>query len=227
MVLGRREFLAGIVATLSIPIEVEAAAAMSLVDLSSLGKALREAADAIGELGDNIAHLASLGRPGWAAVSARATQERLRDISARLTFLSEYKNVRVIASLDEYIHEWESKTKSGTAALTESAASTLKNAWSTLIAHVKATLMQVQALLGDLERERSDLVTQRVYRELIKTLGGRSSLLESLSNSSAPTTPAEIDALRVVSVNYKALRDNLLKAIQAINAYIHASGNAN
>jgi hypothetical protein len=74
MVLGRREFLAGIVATLSIPIEVEAAAAMSLVDLSSLGKALREAADAIGELGDNIAHLASLGRQGWDAVSARATQ---------------------------------------------------------------------------------------------------------------------------------------------------------
>jgi hypothetical protein len=220
MLLGRREFLAGIVATLSIPIEVEAAAAMSLVDLSSLGKALREAADAIGELGDNIAHLASLGRQGWDAVSARATQERLRDISARLTFLSEYKNVRVIASLDEYIHEWESETKSGTAALTESAASTLKNAWSTLIAHVKATLMQVQALLGD-------LVTQSVYQDLINTLGGRSSLLESLSNSPAPTTPAEIDALQVVSVNYKALRDNLLKAIQAINAYIHASGNAN
>jgi hypothetical protein len=227
MVLGRREFLAGIVATLSIPIEVEAAAAMSLVDLSSLGKALREAADAIGELGDNIAHLASLGRQGWDAVSARATQERLRDISARLTFLSEYKNVRVIASLDEYIHKWESETNSGTAALTESAASTLKNAWSTLIARVKATLMQVQALLGGLERERSDLVTQSVYQDLIKTLGGRSSLLESLSNSSAPTTPAEIDALRVVSVNYKALRDNLLKAIQAINAYIRASGNAN
>jgi hypothetical protein len=160
-------------------------------------------------------------------LSARATQERLRDISARLTFLSEYKNVRVIASVDEYIEEWEHATKSGTAALTESAASTLKNAWSTLIAHVKATLMQVRALLGDLERERSDLVTQSVYQDLIKTLGGRSSLLEALSNSSAPTTPAEIDALRVVSENYKALRDNLLKAIQAINAYIHNSGNAN
>jgi hypothetical protein len=227
MMQGRREFLAGIVATLSIPFGVEAAAAMSLVDLSSLGKALGEAADAIGKLGDNIAHLASLGVQGWDAASARATKERLLDISARLTFLREYKNVLVIASLDDYIDEWKRATNTGAAALTETAASTLKVAWSRLIAHVKATLMRVQELLGDLERERSDLVTQSVYQDLIKTLGERSSVLEPLSNSSAPNTPAEIDALRVVSANYKALGDNLLKAIQAINAYIHDSGNAN
>jgi hypothetical protein len=227
MGLGRREFLAGIVATLSIPIEVEAAAAISLADLASLGKALGEAADAIGKLGDNIAHLVSLGVQGWDAAAARGTKEVLRDISARLAFQRAGHNARVIEDLDSYIHEWESGTNSGAAALTESEASKLKDAWSRLIAHVKAALLWVRALLRDLQRERSGLVTQSVYQDLLQTLGDRSSLLERLSNSAAPTTPAEIDALRGVLVNYTALRVNLHKAIQAINTYIDHSGGAN
>ena len=62
--LKRRGVLAG-AALASIGIDCDGATAASLVDLSSLGKALGDAADAIGKLGDSIAHLTSLGVQGW------------------------------------------------------------------------------------------------------------------------------------------------------------------
>jgi hypothetical protein len=186
-------------------------AAMSLVDLSALGKALGDAADAIGKLGDSVAHLASLGQQGWDAVSARTTRNRLRDISARLTILSQYQNVRVIENLDEYIRE----------AQLAPSPYLLQSSWSHLLKGLVSTLGDVKALLGDLEKERSDLVTQSVYQDLIETLGNRASLLDRLLDSPAPTSPQEIQSLQVASANYKTLRENLLKAIQAINTYIH------
>jgi hypothetical protein len=138
-------------------------AGVSLVDLSMLGKALGDAADAVGKLGDSFAHLVSLGQQGWDAASARATRNRLRDISARLTILSQQQNVRVIVSLDEYIREAQNGLSTNL----------LQTAWSQLLSHLTDTLRDVKALLGDLEQERSDLVTQTVYQDLIETLGSR------------------------------------------------------
>ena len=188
-----------------------AGAAVSLVDLSTLGKALGDAADAIGKLGDSVAHLASLGQQGWDAASARTTRNRLRDISARLTILSVQQHERVIESLDEYIREAQNGLS----------ANLLQSAWSQVLSRLTATLSDVKALLGDLEKERSDLVTQSVYQDLIETLGSRASLLDRLSKSSAPMSPEEIQSLQVASANYKTLRENLRGAIQAINTYIH------
>ena len=188
-------------------------AALSLIDISNLGKALGDAADAIGKLGDNVGHLVSLGRQDWDAVSARATRNRLRDISARLTTLNQLQNVRVIETLDEYIQE----------AQNGSPENLLQMAWSQLLLSFTATLSDVRSLLSDLEKERSDLVTNDVYQDLIATLGSRASLLDRLSNTSAPTSPDAIKRLQVVSTNYKALKVNLSKAIQAVNTYIHDS----
>lgn len=208
----RRVLLAGIALAMHGKAFAEGAS-ISLVDLSTLGRALGDAAEAIGKLGDSVARLVSLGKQGWDAASARSTRNRLRDISAQLTILSQQQNVRVIESLDEYIREAQNGLSPNL----------LQAAWSKLLLHLATTLNKVQELLDNLTNERSDLVTQTVYQDLIETLGSRVTFLDKLVSSSAPTSPEEIQRLQVASVNYKTLRENLRKAIQAINIYIHDS----
>lgn len=205
----RRTLLAGVAASV-VGVKSAGGASVSLVDLSNLGKALGAAAEAVGKLGDSVAHLASLGEQGWNTVSARRTRDRLRDISARLTILSAQQNARVIQSLDEYIQE----AKDGLST------NLLQTAWSQLVSRLNETLSNVQALLKDLEIERSDLVTQNVYRDLVETLAARAGLLDKLSKSSAPTSTDEIQSLQTASLNYKVFRENLGKAIEALNIYI-------
>jgi hypothetical protein len=87
--------------------------AASLLGLEDLGKALGAAADAVGKLGDSIAHLISLGNQGFNAVQAERTRERLKDIDARLVQLNKVANVRIVNTMQEYINIWNSDKQYG------------------------------------------------------------------------------------------------------------------
>jgi hypothetical protein len=196
------------------------ARAASLADLSELGKALGDAAEAIGKLGDSIAHLTSLGTRGWDVLSARRTRARLKDISARLVIVNALGNFVIISNLDTYIDNWNRYTQSGRIKLSEPSLDALKTDWFRFVSKVTEILNDVTQLLAGIENERSDLVTQSVYRDLVSTLGGRVTLLQRLHASEAPVSIKEIAALKVVVAEYQKLADNLKNAILALNAYV-------
>jgi 1,2-phenylacetyl-CoA epoxidase catalytic subunit len=119
------------------------------------------------------------------------------------------------------------ETNSGANQLSDTQQARLNQAWSDTVDLFTITLTKVDTLLADLAKERSDLVTQSVYHELLATLGEGSILLKKLSDLHAPTTRAEIDALRVALAKYKMLLSNLDKAIKATDAYIIHSEHSN
>jgi hypothetical protein len=184
----------------------------SLVDIENLGKALSDAADAIGKLGDSIAHLAALGAKGWDAVSARRTRDRLIDISARLSVLSRAQVV-MLRNIDEYITQY--CTDSGCVSSFEA-----QDSWEALVDGVTGITNDVSVLLVDLENERSGLVTEDVYQDLIGTLQDRKEALSVVRLSLAPSSAADLRALRYASRAYRILIANLQAAIKALNTYI-------
>jgi hypothetical protein len=185
---------------------------ISLVDLGELGKVLGAAADAIAKLGDSIAHLISLGVRGWDDVSARSTRKRLISISAKLTVMGGRGNMGVIESLRTYIRAYEGR---------ESLEGyTQQQLWNELLSKLGAALPEVESLFTQLARDRSDLVTQDIYRDLIDALNARTMILEGLSRSVAPTSIAEIDALREAAEKYDALHRKLYLTIDSLHRYI-------
>jgi hypothetical protein len=197
---------------------------VSLIDVSDLAKAVGYLADAIGKLGDSIAHLASLGVQAWDAASARMAVRRFQDISADLTLLLIARNDRIIGNLDQYIYIARYRNDPDMdMAPSRLTTAELQQAWSEVLSRIRGILVDVRNVIDALARERSDLVIQEVYADLLSTLQDRITLLGRLSQSSAPTFSEEIIALEDVLSKYRTVRENLERAIRALNAYIHDS----
>jgi hypothetical protein len=209
--LGRRSAF-GIIVFLAVLCGGEAKAA--LVDIENLGKALGDAADAVGKLGDSIAHLVTLGANGWNAVSASRTRDRLTDISARLSILVGGQ-IGTLKNIDEYIDTYCTASR-----CESSLGGAGQGQWFNIHFAVEELTGDISDLLEELERERSGLVTQDVYQDLISTLHARVRALKELDNTAPPSRPDEVRALRAVSARYSVLVANLRDAIRALNAYI-------
>jgi hypothetical protein len=190
----------------------------SISGLDELAKALGDAADCIGKLGDNVAHLVKLAVQGWDAASARRTRARLRDISARLSAFQTGAKMEIIGTIDDYIVRWNRLTKNGRKALPY--APSLYSSWYEVLSQISGGLTEVKALLTDVRAERSDLVNEPTYRDLLEALSERVRLFEKLQDQSAPMSRPEIDALKIVSANYKKLREKLKEAVLDLNLYL-------
>jgi hypothetical protein len=211
-------------------------ACMAFVELESLGKALGLAADAVGKLGDSIAHLISLGNQGFNAVQAGRTRERLKDIDARLVQLNNVANVTVVNSIQEYIKIWETNKKRGIVIgqLDESDRSdwfgrprdewdmSIVESWKNIYGNVNTAILDVTDLLADLREERSDFILEESYNTLYSILRNRVSVLEGLGRN-PPVTPSEIERLRALAGRYDRLRKKLASTIRTISEYLRRS----
>jgi HEAT repeats/PBS lyase HEAT-like repeat len=184
----------------------------NLANLLDFGKMLGVTADAIAKLGDSIAHLVKLGVRGWDDVAARRTRAKLIAISAQLSVMGGRGNASVVESLRTYIaaHEGRDHLEDFTK----------EQLWDKLLSRIRAALPEVKSLFAELAENRSDLVTQDIYHDLISALNDRAMILEKLSTSSPPTSAAEIDALRDAAERYDALRHNLHSTINGLHWYI-------
>ena len=184
----------------------------NLANLLDFGKMLGVTADAIAKLGDSIAHLVKLGVRGWDDVAARRTRAKLIAISAQLSVMGGRGKPSVVESLRTYIaaHEGRDHLEDFTK----------EQLWDKLLSRIRAALPEVKSLFAELAENRSDLVTQDIYHDLISALNDRAMILEKLSTSSPPTSAAEIDALRDAAERYDALRHNLHSTINGLHWYI-------
>jgi hypothetical protein len=178
----------------------------SIVDLSQLANVVRELANAVGRLGDSIAHVIKLGSGGVGVLSANRTRERLKDIDARLTIYSHGQAVRfnylcsALAATGEFPLD--------------------HNDWRQVVDQVKEAGHNVEKLLSELQRERSDFVLEEAFGVLISTLTTRLELFDKLSSSPVPRTNEDIAALRESLAEWRRLRHELRKATRHLSIYV-------
>ncbi len=174
---------------------------------------LRDLVDAIGAAGEAISKLTAgfkdlvvTSAAGYKHVSAERERSHLIDISRRTGNLIVMQNVQVVQSLDEYV---EIKHPSD-------------EDWRQVVGNVNSTLTTVRALLSDVQSEKSDFVLEPAFATLNRTLAGRVSLLQQLSQMGPPTTQGERKLLAQASEKYKVLIANAEQAVVELNAYVKA-----
>ncbi len=174
---------------------------------------LRDLVDAIGAAGEAISKLTAgfkdlvvTSAAGYKYVSAERERSHLIDISRRTGNLIVMQNVQVVQSLDEYV---EIKHPSD-------------EDWRQVVGNVNSTLTTVRALLSDVQSEKSDFVLEPAFATLNRTLAGRVSLLQQLSQMGPPTTQGERKLLAQASEKYKVLIANAEQAVVELNAYVKA-----
>lgn len=192
-------------ATLFIPLTVSAGLGSSNMNIfKEVIEALGAAGDAIVKLTDGIKHLVSTGNDGYEYVSAKREHARLKDLSARLSQLSSYQNVRVVENIDEYL-----QTKNP---------SPLD--WHAVQDGISQAITEVYSILKDVREERSDFVLEEAYFSLSVTINSRAALLSQLQSIPQPKSTEELKGLSEVNDKYKILIKNLNAATKALNEYL-------
>jgi hypothetical protein len=187
--------------------------------LAELGKALGDAAEAVGKLADSIAKIVGLGSTAWDHVSVRRTRSRLIALSAGISQVRQSQTV-VISSLEDYISARRGDLRSGNVTLSRGARAEYESAWKYLTDRIGSILLDVKSLLKSVEDERSDFVLSDEYNELIQLFGQRIDLLSKLRAIPAPLNKNDIDSLDIVTKNYEKLHLNLRVALKNVNNYI-------
>ena len=187
--------------------------------LRALSDLLATAADSIAKFGDSIAHIVSLGTRAYDEVSARRVRVRVKDISARLVNVHRVSNASIYSGIEGYI----AKARQHHASLVSNEPSnpkSLQTSWSEFVRVLPIPLEQISELLGDVSRERSDLVFENSYGEVLAALNSRVGIIQDLMNLPPPTTPQEIEALEQVLSQYDRLRRDLGRASAALADYL-------
>ena len=187
--------------------------------LRALSDLLATAADSIAKFGDSIAHIVSLGTQAYDEVSARRVRVRVKDISARLVNVHRVSNASIYSGIEGYI----AKARQHHASLVSNESSnpkSLQTSWSEFVRVLPIPLEQISELLGDVSRERSDLVLENSYGEVLAALNSRVRIIQDLMNLPPPTTPQEIEALEQVLSQYDRLRRDLGRASAALADYL-------
>jgi hypothetical protein len=159
------------------------------------------AGDAIGKLTEGVRKLIIAGDAGWQTLSVRRTHASLIELSAALTGLAARQRVGAIPALEQYIRQ-------------PSATS-----WPTVTGELSDVLNQVNNVLTQLNKDRSDLVLQPAFAKLQNTLQARASLLSQLQGAAPPLTKAELAELRGLLEKYRVLVAQLEAARDEVNEY--------
>ncbi len=188
-----------------------AAVAWSVHSQASKLAVLKEAIDAVGAAGDAIAkltdgikHLVVTGAQGYDYVSAQREYARLKDLSARSRSLIMEQRVHVVENIDEYLQ----------------LSAPTQDDWRRVAEKLGSTLKDVNALLTDVQNERSDLVLEDAYAKLSSSLAARANLLGKLAAMDPPVSPEERAMLQTLQEKYQVLLKNFEAAIEELNLYI-------
>lgn len=187
--------------------------------LKALSSLLATAADSIAKFGDSIAHVVSLGTQAYDEVSARRVRARLKDINARLVNVHKLPNAAVYSGIEGYI----AKAREHHASLASnkpSSPKSLRTSWNDFVHVLPIPLEQIGELLDDVSKERSDLVLESSYGDILSTLNSRVKIIQDLMNLPPPSTPQEIEALEQVLSQYDRLRKDLARASTALADYL-------
>ena len=195
---------------------------MAPISLLELGKIFSDVADAIGKLGDSVAHLVTLGARGWDAGQARATKARLRSLS-RAMIGAVQMNGPTIDLLANFSGDMEDLLGRGVDLTQPGLSRELGIRWGKLRERVTVMLHDSALLLGAVERENSDFVLSPAYRDVFAVLASRDALLVGLSALGPPRTTGELADLKALTASYKRLRANLERAVEAIARYVEAA----
>lgn len=195
------------------------------IDLHQLGKMVGEIAEAIGKLGDSIAHIVTLGSRVWDAGQARALQARLSKMTRLLRGAWVY-NGRAADSVETYIDSWERITENGLRKPSASAQRGLGGLWKQALECLQAALEEGYGGLALLQQEKSDFAFAEEFHDLFETLSARAGLLQELVVAEPSHTPEDVAQLRSLIAQYRRLRSNLDKCIDALNRYAMQASSA-
>lgn len=195
---------------------------LSLVDL---GKIFTGMAEALGKLGDSVAHLVKLGAGGWDATQARALRGRLIEMSASLRNVQSL-NAGAFTSLEmfeDYLKEVEHYL-SGPAPRKEEIELLMDRAWKITAERLAKALSEGAKVIEGLKAERSEFVLTEAYNDLTDILVSRELLLRRLVSLEQPRTKADLEPLGELLESYRLMRTALRACIDKLGDYALADG---
>ncbi|MBB1075764.1 hypothetical protein HUU62_15245 [Rhodoferax sp. 4810] len=175
--------------------------------LTDLVKAIGAAGEAVSKLTAGFKDLVVAGNDSYKYVAAARERDRLINLSRRTTNLLVSPNMRVVASLDNYL----------------AVANPTQGDWEQVVFNLESTLGTVRELLIDVQAEDGNFVLEPAFLTLNQTLSSRALVLSRLSTMPAPSTPEELALLQKASAEYKLLIANAREAVSQLNVYIKNS----
>jgi hypothetical protein len=181
---------------------------LQLVDIKQFGEAIKALADGIARVADSIAHIVKLGASGYDNLRARQTQARMLELTSLMKAYFQVQ-ARPVAELE--------KTLSAAPPNTDTAITY----WSLLVGNRLPSLSkEVDAVIEKLQHEKSDLVLQPVYDDLLKTFHARKALFEDLKAARPPSNPEAVTILHEALLDWMRARDELRQALALLSDYL-------
>jgi hypothetical protein len=177
-----------------------------------LGDLLAKAAEAISRFGDSIAHLVTLGAQGYDAAAARKAQADLYALRVNLGGLVFGPNALLLLSINQYLQRASAAPKPS--------AEVLKMDWDAVVNKVNMATIQVDSLLEDVQKIRSDFILLDAYSTIQMALYGRESILARLYLLPPPVDEDELQALAKAGEEYQKLSLATQKASRQLATYI-------
>jgi ABC-type transporter Mla subunit MlaD len=175
--------------------------------LKDLAKAIEAGSKALQAFVETMKDVVASGARAYDAVAARRTRADLLMLTRSLTRFAAESNIRVVASIDEYLAKPDPT----------------EDDWRAVTRELSGALERLRELMARVEAEQSAFVATRAYREVLETLVQRRLLLEKLAASPPPEGEAAMAELRRVNRRYKRLMKDLRAAIDALNDHLGES----
>lgn len=135
---------------------------------------------------------------------AKKTHRQLRDLCTRTTYLVQSLCPRMLHSMEKYLNVRDDQQ------------------WDEFQKEVRNTMVAVRALSDDLLANSKAITTTDFFPVLVDAVSQRELALENFSTMTPPTTPEEIDAVRILVKKYAELLDVLSDARTELGKYIEA-----
>ena len=154
-------------------------------------KGALELLKALGEamviLTDGIKHMVATGYAGYSEISAKRTHKRLVDFSARVTYLWTVPQYQFTVTIDDYL----------------AMPCPREEDWLAIGIGTNDLIYELDKVLNDLRKERSDFVLESAYSKITESLSYRAAILENIYDMPQPTTEDEKEILRKINENIK------------------------
>lgn len=194
----------------ALPFAANAASASVLLNLQDLAKSVDAASDALVHLARAMAEVIKVGGILFSNADAALSLRRLKDIDAKLNFLTEVPNSNLVNDLSTYLAQARDK----------SFASNQQDLWMRVIVDVQNTLRPTADLLESIKNERSDFVLEDDYNALLNALSAKIGVLSQLSGSAPPRSAGELGAVEALAKKFDQLRTATRKATKVLSGYI-------
>jgi hypothetical protein len=178
---------------------------VQLVDVRQIGALLKDAADAIKQLADAIAHIIQLGDSAWSEIAARKTRRRLINI---------YRTAGVVAQTQVYAIDMLDYILGGNYISW--------SRWPDLLSRLEQLTEHVEDTLAALKAERSDFVIENAHWALFGAMHGRAQLFARLRMAELPTDSERLGALVALMNEWKLLHIETIRALEAMQILLKA-----